>query len=212
MTFNLELLEEKSIDGERAVGRDVILDNLKYDYKVFLFYYSGASSYDELEKKLEDLGKRAGNNLFVNISDLADPKFDLIASKFQIRNTPVIVITGVEGIASLGSSPPRPSTEPPTTSETYSTAFVRIDNKDLLKSTDVAIESATKVFNLFLQGEIKKALVESKFDEKKVKRSKILGKIISALNEIRNFMWQKDVEVEFAGFKLATKATKTDLP
>src|SRR5438270_13836649 len=122
------VLSEVSDRMTKAIGENIFFDDLKFDYKVYLFYYSGAMPNENLESKLRNFGDKTGKNLFVNIGRLDDPRYDIIKDKFEIRNLPVIVITGIDGLASLKDK------------DHFSTAYVRIDDKEIINSVDFAIE------------------------------------------------------------------------
>jgi hypothetical protein len=70
--------------------------------------------------------------------------------KFEIRNLPVILMTGIDGIASLRDD------------KHLSTAYVRIDNEERLKSVDSTLKCVQMIFNLFIGGEILEAINSSK--------------------------------------------------
>src|SRR5438094_408529 len=117
--------------GTKNLGEDVFLDDLSRDFKVYLLYYSGAVPNEDLEARLRNLGKVTGNNLFVNIGRLGDPNYNKIKKKFAIKNLPVLLMTGVEELASAKSEP--------------ATAYVRLDSKAFLASPDAVIECAQKL-------------------------------------------------------------------
>src|SRR5262249_40601561 len=104
-----------------------------------------------LESALRDLGEMSGNNLFVNIGRLDDPEYDKIRNHFGIKPLPVIVITADPNLASP--------------LDTYATGFVRIDSKTLLNSPERTINCVQEVLNLFLGGEISKAISLTKWKQ-----------------------------------------------
>ena len=145
MSYQLTLNEPKGERAEKAIGENVFLDNLWSAYKVFIFYYPGAMPNEGLEEGLRRLGMVTGENLFVNIGRLDDPKFDEIARKFGVEGLPVIIVTGVDGIASLKDA------------NDLSTTYVKLDNKDLLKDIRSSVECVQKLFILFIRGTISEA-------------------------------------------------------
>jgi hypothetical protein len=193
MRYQLVLIEPKSEGQERAGGENVFLDDLKHDYKVYLFYYPGAMPNEDLENKLHKLGDITGKNLFVNIGQLDDPKFDTMKEKFEIRNLPVIVMTGIDGIASLGDE------------KHLSTAYVRIDNGERLKSVDSTLQCVQMIFNLFIGGEILEAINSSKDYNLDTAKSLIKSRIKNALNVMDKILWEKDIEVSILGCTFSVK-------
>lgn len=75
---------------------------------------------EDLEEKLE-----LRRNLFVNIGRLNDPQYSKIRNKFEIKNFPVIIMTAIDELASLKNE-----------DNCYSTAYVRLDNKELFEAVD----------------------------------------------------------------------------
>ena len=163
-----ELIDEEK--GIKGVGENVFFDNLPSDYEVFIFYYPGAMPNEDLESALRNLGNIAGKNLFVNIGRLNDPKLKTITKLFDIKHFPVIVVTAIDKLAS-----------PPTE---FSTAYVKIEDKKLLKSPNLAIDCVETVFNLFSQGKISEAMSQVERYERDSLISHLKGIITYALKGI----------------------------
>ncbi len=81
----------------------LFFDNLSFDYKVFMFYYPHPAEAlnEKLESRLQDMGNKAGENIFVNIGRTDDPKLDTMVNLFDIKRYPVIVVSAVGALASL---------------------------------------------------------------------------------------------------------------
>jgi hypothetical protein len=197
MTYNL-VLSELTDGVTRAIGEDIFLEDLLSDYKVYLFYYSGAMPDLDLEVGLRNLGNRTGKNLFINIGRLDDPRYDIIRDKFKIRDLPVIIVTGVDGLASLKD-------------EDYSpTVYVRIDNKDLINSATLTVSCIERLFNLFIGREIFEALNQAKKDSREASISHIKIKMVGALRQLGKFLWEKDINVSLLEGKLQIKNSRSD--
>lgn len=177
------ILANSADRGTKDVGENVFLNNLASDYELYLFYYPGELSNKDLENKLRSLGNDAGKNLLVNIGRVNDPHFPKIARTFGIRDFPVVVVTAREQLASLD------------TGSNFSTAYVRIDNKNLLGSVEPMIESIQRVFVLFLAGKISDALRRARDDQRRAVASHVKGTVISVLGGIRGFLSDKDITV-----------------
>lgn len=172
-----ELINEKT----KAVGENVFFSNLSHDYKVFMFYYPGGLLNEELESKLRDLGNMSGKNLFVNIGRINDPDFDKIVSKFNIEKYPVIVVTAVDTLASLPDE--------------FLTAYVRIDSKTLLNSPDKAIECLERLFIMFLNKEVSKAMSAVRNAKFNVIISHIKGFIKDSLKGIWQYLKTAEMSI-----------------
>lgn len=193
MSYRLVLTELKDA-RTKDIGENVFLEDLSSDYKVYLFYYPGAMPNEALEGRLRKLGDNTGRNLFVNIGRLDDPRYDIIKEKFRIRNLPVIIVTGINSIASL-------------TDENYSsTVYVRLDKKELLNSIDMTTQCIERLFNLFIGGEISEALDQAKSDQRDAVISNVKSKVIIALSGFKKFLWEKDIEVSLFEGKFQIKS------
>ena len=166
MSYQLFLLETSN-EKEKAVGENVFFENLPYNYEVYAFYYPSAVPNRKLEDKLRDLGDMTGNNLFVNIGSLNDPKYNEIANRFNIKNLPVVIVTAISKLA----SPP----------DEFLTAYAKIDSKRILNSQDLAIDCIQKLFNLFIEGKISEAVKQAKRDQVKEDISHLMKAIGNAL-------------------------------
>jgi len=177
MVYRL-VLSEPTDETTKDVGENVLLANLSFDYKVYLFYYPGALPNEDLEKKLRALGAASGKNLFVNIGKLDDPDYDKIAARFGIRNLPVVVVTGVAALASPPSEP--------------ATLYVKLDSKALLNSPDSTIQCVETLFNLFMAGKVVEAAKQSKRDQLLAVVKEV---ILTPLKGIVSFISERDIVV-----------------
>jgi len=188
MAYQL-VLSEPTTEPEKDVGKNVFLDNLPDQYRVYLLYYSGSSVNKELESRLQKLGKDTGKNLFVNISKRNDPNYRKIVSKFGIKGLPAIVITGIDELASAKDEP--------------STAYVRLDSEKLLGSPDSAMACVEKIFNLYIQGKVAKAM-------SKGSRTQFLGRlkeiVMVPLRGIKGFLEDRDISISLITGVLTLKA------
>jgi hypothetical protein len=148
---------------------------------------------EDLENKLRNFGNITGKNLFVNIGRLNDPKYVRMRNTFSITNLPVIVITAVDGLAALKYE------------NYYSTAYVRLDSKELLQSVDLTIKSVEKLFDLFIGGEICKALKEVESKKREVIISHVKDKVINLLKQLANYLSDRDISVSVLEGKLEIK-------
>lgn len=182
-----ELTDEKTKD----FGENIFFDDLPFDYKVYMFYYPSAMPNEDLENKLQSFGKITGANLFINIGRLNDPNYKKIQNKFNIKKLPVIIITAIDKLAS--------------TPDNLSTAYVRIDSKNLLNSPDKLMECLQKLFNLFIGGDISEALSEYKKDKLKVFIARLKNMLTHAIKEIWEFIDERDISVSWIEGKFELK-------
>ena len=173
----LKIVDEKT----KEVGENVFFDNLPSDYKVYMLYYPRAMPNEDLESALRNLGNITGKNLFVNIGRLNDPNYEKIAKKFNIENLPVIIVTAIAKLAS-------PSTE-------FSTVYVKIEDRRLLNSPNLAIECVQTLFNLFIQEKISEALSQHKKYKRDALISHLKDIITNALKGIWEFIKERDINV-----------------
>jgi hypothetical protein len=181
------------IQGEKDVGENILFDNLPDDYEIYLFYYSGPLRNSNLENRLKDFGRDTGKNLFVDIASLKDQKYKLLATQFEIESFPAVIITGNEKLASLKRG------------DSYSTAFVRLDKKELLKDSDKTIECVGNIFTLFMSGKVSDALQEAKDLERKAIISQLKNSILTALKGILGFLKENDISFSLFEGKLEIK-------
>lgn len=185
------ILSEAVEERTRAVGENVFFDDLSPDYKVFMFYYPSAMPNQDLEAKLRNLGEMTGSNLFVNIGRYDDPNYDKIVNKFNIKKTPVIIVTGVDELASAPGI--------------FSTAYVRIDNKSLLESSERLLECLQKLFHLFIAGKVAEAMSEYKKDKLNLFASRFMEILKHGFQEIWQFIDRRDISFSWIEGKLELK-------
>jgi hypothetical protein len=174
--------------GDKDFGTNVFFDNLPSDCQVYVLYYPGISLNRDLANKLKSLGNIAGRNLFVNIAKLDDPKFQIVVSKFRIKTFPTMIITAIDKLA----SPP----------EEFSTAYVKIEDKKLLSSTDLAFECIQKIFNLFIDGKISEAVREN---NREVRNVRIKAFLNNALGGVQGFLKDWEINFDFLSGRLGLK-------
>lgn len=185
MPYELVLSEPPEPDVLDDRGFDtVFFDNLPSDHKVYVLYYPGISLNKELAEKLESFGELAGKNLFVNIGRIDDPNYRTVVKKFGIRNFPTIIVTALDNLAS-----------PPTE---YSTAYVKIDNKNLLNSTDLAFQLLEKIYNLFIDEKISEAMSAT---NKQIRKSRLNSLKDSILKGLGNYEFYVDTIIGRFGVK-----------
>ncbi len=191
MSYELVLTEDPSREQGKAYGRNVFLQDLPEDSKVYLFYYPGAAISSALEDALRTLGETTGANLFVNVGRLDDPEHDKIVDTFGIRTYPVIVMTADSSL----SSPDR----------IYATAFVRLDSKSLIASPERTVECVQKIFNLFLKGEILEAMSVGTWTQRTEMVRPVGDFVLKALKGVLDYIKEADISFSFVEGKLELK-------
>jgi hypothetical protein len=196
MSYRL-ILKEITNEVTRDVGENIFLDQIPDDYKVYTLYYPGSMPDKNLEDHLRNLGNMTGKNLYINIGRLNDPNYNKIRNKFQIKNLPVIIITAIEGLASIKT-------------ETYfSTAYVKIDNKHLINSVDLILKCIERVFNLFIGGAISEALKQVRHDYRDAIVTELRGIMTNALKGIGEYISDMDITISIIEGKFELKHTGT---
>jgi hypothetical protein len=202
MPFELVLTEEEpessgaaagdvpKVGAAKGVGKCFFTD-LPDDYKVFLLYYRAAMGNKALEDKLVELGKNTGKNLFVNLGSAKDPSYGMISKRFGLNQFPVIIMTAVPDLAS-------PANE-------YLTAYAKLDSKQLLSSPEKTVECAEKLFNLFIQGEVAKAISSAKSIQR-AELARAVGHMLgNALKALGGFIASRDISVSVLEGKFELK-------
>ncbi len=202
MAFELVLNEEEpgasgttagdspTVGAAKGVGRRFFTD-LPEDYKVFLLYYRAAMGDQDLEDKLVELGKNTGKNLFVNLGSARDPSYAMISKRFGLERFPVIIMTAVPDLASPGNE--------------YLTAYAKLDSKQLLSSPERTVECAEKLFNLFIQGDVAKAISNAKWTQRG-ELARAVGNVLGdALKAVGGFIASRDISVSVLEGKFELK-------
>jgi hypothetical protein len=189
------VLSEPTGKKAKVVGENVFLNNLPVTSRVYLLYYSGAVVNRDLESRLRKFGKDTGTNLFVNIGKLNDPNYRKIVTKFAIKSLPVIIITGIDELASAKTEP--------------STAYVKLDSKNLLNSPDSLMDCVQKVFNLYIEGKVSKAMSQGGRTEFLSNLKRI---VMIPLRGIKGFLEERDITVSLitGTFSLKRSGGKSD--
>jgi hypothetical protein len=192
MSYQL-ILAEPPAEGKitRDVGDNVFLSDLPKDCKVYAFYYGGAMRNDSLVERLKTLGEITGKNLFVNIGQLNDPKYDEIQRRFEIQKFPVIIVTAIDTLASPTGQ--------------YLTAFVRLDSRRMLDSPDRTTECLQELFNLFLNGKVAEAMANAKWQQRKELLTVLTKFFGDALKSVKDFVLGTEISVSLLQGKFELK-------
>jgi hypothetical protein len=203
VTFRLLLSEPTDGPGKKDIGQNVFLNDLPYDYKVYVFYYPGIMPNPVLEEKLRALGDDTGKNLFVNIGRRNDPNFDKIVARFGIRDYPVIVVTAVDELASLRIGDKF--------STVYVQEYIKLDKHNLMESIDSTIRSVESLFSLFITGNIRDATRQVKKDQSQATISHIMDTISRQLRSIGKNLSEKDISVSLVEGKFELRSSQSSI-
>lgn len=190
MTYRL-ILTETFDEKPRDIGENVYLDNLPDDYKVYALYYPGISPNQVLEDKLRLLGDISGKNLFVNIGRRNDPSFSKIINRFEIRDYPVIIVTGIKELASLKIENDKLLTA-------YIKNYVKLDKKKLYDSVELIIRCIERQSNLFLDGKIAEAVKQTTKFEREATFSRLKAVLSNKLEGINEFFSRRDIAISWS--------------
>jgi hypothetical protein len=135
----------------------------------YVFYVPGMIEYEELKKTLLQHGEKTGTNLFVGAWRLDAEDLKAVLRKFDVKDSPAVIIFGNPLIATDGKS--------------MKTVYARIDNKRLLNDLPKAVESINGTSNLFMRNEFKRAMTEARNDEWRSSFSYYLEKAKAATKE-----------------------------
>jgi hypothetical protein len=182
---------EDGKNPQRDVGENILFNDLPSDYKVYALYFPGEPPDSSLEDALRSLGNKTGKNLMIYFGSLSDPVLTQIMPRFGISAPPVIIVTAVADLASPHND--------------HSTTYARIDSKKLLGSPQRTVECVEKVFSLFLQGEVAKAISAAKWTQR-AELASALGNVVGrALKALGNYIETHDIVISLAIGKLELK-------
>jgi hypothetical protein len=192
MAYDLVFVEKPDPGGraDKAVGDSVFLANLPANPKVFAFFYQGSTGAKAVEEGLRALGHKTGDNLFVNIGSQADPDYDKAEKRFRITGWPVVVVTAVSPLAATPDG---------------DSAFVRLDSKALFAKPEELVRVVEELFNLFLGGEISRAVRTGWTQQGKAALVAAGERIWSVVQPVINWIARRDFTVEFADVKIEVK-------
>lgn len=176
---------------EKDMGENILFSDLPTDYKVYALYFPAEPPDSSLEDALRSFGHKTGKNLMMYFGSVSDPKLEQIMRRFDINRTPVIIVTAVAELASPHDD--------------YSTTYARIDSKKLLSSPQRTLECVEKVFSLFLQGEVAKAISSAKWKQRAELASAISSTVGRALKAIGDYITTHDIVISLAIGKLELK-------
>ena len=203
VAYRLVFSDPTDEPGKKDFGQNVFLNDLPYDYKVYIFYYPGIMPNPVPEEKLRALGDDTGKNLFVNIGRRNDPNFDKIVARFGIRAYPVIVITAVGELASLRIGDKF--------STVYVQEYIKLDKHNLMESIDSTIRSVESLFSLFITGNIHDAIRQVKKDQSQATISHIMETITRQLRSVGKFLSEKDISVSLTEGKFELRSNQSSI-
>ncbi len=181
MTYQLTLsTAQESGTRDKDVFENVVFKDIPRNYEVYLLCYPGANMNENLRQELEKYGTYGGEMLFVNFATKLDRNYGMIRDMFDINTFPTIIMTGVEKLA----SPPAD----------YCTAYVKMDNKELLNSPELAMECVDRVFHLFLEGEVSKAM---QVQTRSAREARLKDIVTHTLTGVLGFLRQWEIDVSF---------------
>ncbi|OGF59581.1 MAG: hypothetical protein A2Y62_08780 [Candidatus Fischerbacteria bacterium RBG_13_37_8] len=175
----------------RDAGENIFWDNLPHSYSVYLFYYPSAFTDETFEKNLRDLETTTGDNLFINIVKINDRNYGKIAHIFKIKHLPTIIITAIDELASE--------------SEEFLTAYIKIDNKQLLSSPELVIQCIERLYNLFVRGNISEVMKQAERHRLNLIILKIKKITMQALKGIWQFIEGRDISISILEGKFEIK-------
>jgi hypothetical protein len=181
LTYSLILRRTEDGRVRRDIGENVFLHNIAPEYKVFALYYPSAVRDARLEAALRSLGDLGGRNLFVNIGKLDDPNLAKIATAFDLKTYPVVVLTATSDLAGA--------------EDAGVNIYVRVDDGRLLSDSDRAIRLIQELYGLFLRGDISAAIQKGKRTQRSELIREISATITAGLRGLGDFVANHDFKV-----------------
>jgi hypothetical protein len=189
VSYSLVLSQATNAES-KDTGENTFLEALPDQYPVYIFYFPSELGNEQIESNLRSLGESTGANLYVNLGKLNDPSFEKIVRAFGIKSFPVVVVTATADLA----GPP----------DSDVNSYVRLQGS-LLKNPEDATAIIEKVYLLFLQGDIERALRQ--VTAKQIQHvAQIVGRVlVRALKSIGNYIANHDISVSFVVGKFEVK-------
>lgn len=176
---------------ERDVGENIVFSELPSDYRVYALYFPAEPPDRSLEDALRSFGSKTGKNMMIYFGSVGDPTMGQVLARFGINRYPVIVITAIADLASPQGD--------------YVTSYARIDSKKLLSSPQRTLDCVERVFSLFIQGEVAKAISTAKWTQRAELSSALIGLFGRAFKGVVGFIAERDIVVSLAIGKLELK-------
>jgi hypothetical protein len=190
MAYDIVFIENPEPGRGLAVGDSVFLSDLPMNPKVFAFFYRGSADTSEVERGLRALGEKTGDNLFVNIASQADPDYAQAEKRFGIIRWPVIIVTAVSPLAATPEG---------------DNAFVRLGSRVLFAKPENLVRTVEELFNLFLSGQIRRAVTTGWREKGKAALLAAAERIWSVVQPVVSWIGRHDLALEFAGVKIEVK-------
>lgn len=175
--------------GRRYFAKDVTLENIPENCKVYCLVFGVSDADQSIKKYLEDMGKEYANNLFVGFWSMADERYSDVATFFDLKNLPAIVITAESSLSNIEGS--------------NESALVRLDNPRLLLDIDILKQTIRLLYNLFVRGEVSNvmSIANKKNREATIKdiRNKIKNIFTDTITEI---IEKYNIDISYGQFKI----------
>jgi hypothetical protein len=176
----------------RSVGESVFLYDLPKAPKVFVFFYQGSDDTQDVEDRLRALGRRTGDNLFVNLGSLADPAYEDAVERFGIRQLPVVIVTAVAAFAATPDG---------------KTTFVRLDSSALFSKPAELVRTVEELFNLFLAGNVAQAVRSGWIAQGQATAVGVAARIWAIVQPVIAWISRRDLVIDVTSGKIEVKAS-----
>lgn len=131
------ILKELTEKGSRGLDEKHFLDGLLYDYKSFILYFPGIQRDNKFEERLTASLMDKGYDTLFNIKPVTDPNFQLIATTFNIRKVPIVIITAKSDYSLLEYR------------GHFASIYFKLD-KDNIDNPSKAVDTVMKIRELFV--------------------------------------------------------------
>jgi len=154
---------------------------------VYAFVFRQSKLDNKIRDELEQMGKELGSNLFVGLWDMSDPDYVKMNEIFKLGKLPAVVVTAESSLS--------------TVSDTENT-YLRIDDKRLLEKPEEFLDLVNEIYNLFIRGDITKAIKKTYIKEISIFLSDLLKEIKNVIGKVAlKIMENYNITFEVGPFK-----------
>jgi hypothetical protein len=157
------------------------------DCRVYSFVFRQSKLDSRIKTELQAIGEESGLNLFVGLWDMSDPNYIKMNEIFNLDKLPAVIMTADSSLSTVSDT---------------ENAYVRIDDERLLDKPEEFSKLINELYNLFLRGDVTKAIKKTHSTEISIFLSNLLKEIKTAIGEIAGKIIENyNIKIEIGPFK-----------
>ena len=171
----------------RIVDRNVRLRGVPDDCRVYSFVFRQSQIDSRIKTELHAIGDESGLNLFVGLWDMSDPNYIKMNEIFNLGKLPAVIMTADSSLSTVSDT---------------ENAYVRIDDERLLDKPEEFTKLINELYNLFLRGDVTKAIRKTHSTQISILLSNLLKEIKTAIGEVASKIIENyNIKFEIGPFK-----------